>query len=54
MIDDSAKFCVEIQKENMKSILFTSYVNQAIDVDVPRVNNWLELEEKLGDMIGEK
>lgn len=50
MIDDSAKFCVEIQNENMKSILFTSYVNKDIDVDVPRVNNWIELEEKLGEI----
>lgn len=51
MIDDSAKYCVEIQKENIKSILFTSEVNEAIQVDVPRVNDWLELEEFLKNIM---
>lgn len=49
MVDDSAKFCVEIQNANMKSILFTSEVNKAIQVDIPRVNNWLELEAMLAE-----
>lgn len=47
MVDDSAKFCQEISEKNIKSILFTSSVNQNIPVTVPRVNSWLELEEKL-------
>ncbi len=47
MVDDSAKFCIEIQNENIRSILFTSEVNKTIEADIPRVNNWLELEEML-------
>lgn len=47
MIDDSVKYCEEIQKENIKSILFTSEVNKNIKTTVARVSNWLELEEKI-------
>lgn len=51
MVDDSAKYCVEIANQNMNSILFTSEVNRSIDVPVPRVNNWLELEHMLNNLI---
>lgn len=47
MIDDSVRYCIEIEKENIKSILFTSIVNKSIDVKVPRVNNWLELKKMI-------
>ena len=47
MVDDSAKFCEEISEKNIGSILFTSSVNQNIPVTVPRVNSWLELQEKV-------
>lgn len=47
MVDDSAKHCMEIQEEGMHSILFTSDVNKEINVPITRVNDWLELEEKL-------
>lgn len=51
MVDDSAKYCVEIAKQNINSILFTSEVNKSIDVPIPRVNSWLELENKLNEYI---
>ncbi len=47
MVDDSAKYCSDIQEENIKGILFTSDVNKTIDTNIERVNNWLELEEKI-------
>lgn len=50
MVDDSTKYCMEIQQAGMQSILFTSAVNQAIDVPITRVNDWLELEQKLLDL----
>lgn len=50
MIDDSVKYCMEIKENNINSILFTSEVNKSIDVKLPRVNNWLELEIKLNEM----
>ena len=47
MIDDSVKFCVDIANKDMKSILFTSVVNQNEVVKVPRVNSWLELQKEI-------
>ncbi len=47
MIDDSVKFCVDIAKDDMKSILFTSVVNKNEIVEVPRVSSWLELQKEL-------
>ncbi len=47
MVDDSIKHCLEVQKENIKSILFTSVVNKSRNIEIDRVNNWLELEEKI-------
>lgn len=47
MIDDSIKLCLECEKENIKSILFTSKVNQLKDTKTERVENWLELESKI-------
>ena len=50
MIDDSVRYCIEIEKENIKSILYTSIVNKSINVKIPRVNNWFELK-KMVDVI---
>lgn len=47
MIDDSAKYCSEIKKQNMEAILFTSEVNKSSDVKLPRVKDWIELKEKI-------
>ena len=50
MIDDSEKYCREVEKENIKSILFTSEINRNINTTIERVNNWLQLEQKVKDM----
>lgn len=47
MIDDSIKHCEEVRNKNINSILFTSVVNKALPTTVTRVDNWLELEEKI-------
>lgn len=47
MIDDSEKYCKEIEKENIRSILFTSEVNKNINTTIERVNNWIEIEKKV-------
>lgn len=47
MIDDSIKHCEEVRNKNINSILFTSVVNKSLPTTVTRVNNWLELEEKI-------
>lgn len=47
MIDDSIKHCEAVRNENIKSILFTSVVNQSLPTTVERVDNWLALEEKI-------
>ena len=44
MVDDSVKYCMEIERENIKSILFTSVVNKESDTKITRVNNWKELK----------
>lgn len=47
MVDDSIKYCLEIEKENMRSILFTSIVNKSSNTTVKRVNNWRELKNEI-------
>ena len=47
MIDDSIKYCQEVEKENMKSMLFTSIVNKSSNTIVKRVNNWKELKNEI-------
>lgn len=50
MIDDSIKHCEAIRNEGIKSILFTSVVNKSLSTTVTRVDNWLELEEKIKNL----
>lgn len=50
MIDDSIEHCEDIKKAGIKSILFTSIVNKTTPTTVERVNNWLELENKLNEI----
>lgn len=50
LIDDSIKHCEAVRNENIKSILFTSIVNKSLPTTVERVNNWLELEEKINSI----
>ena len=51
LIDDSIKHCEAVRNENIKSILFTSIVNKNLPTQIERVDNWLELEEKISKMI---
>lgn len=47
MIDDSIEHCEDIKNIGIKSIVFTSNVNKNTFTTVERVDNWLELEEKI-------
>lgn len=47
MIDDSIKYCVEIEKEHIQSILFTSVINKQSNTTLKRVNNWRELKNEI-------
>lgn len=51
MIDDSIEHCEDIKNVGIKSIVFTSNVNKNTSTTVERVNNWLELENKLNEML---
>lgn len=51
LVDDSIKHCEAVHNENIKSILFTSVVNKNLPTQIERVNNWLELEEKVNSMV---
>ncbi len=47
MIDDSVEHCEDARMVGIKSIVFTSKVNKNIFTTIERVDNWLELEEKI-------
>lgn len=47
MIDDSVKHCENVAKENIKTIVFTSVVNEKIKTSITRANNWVELKSKI-------
>ena len=47
MIDDSIKYCIEIEKEHIQSILFTSVINKQSNTTLKRVNNWRELKNEI-------
>lgn len=50
MIDDSIEHCEDIENVGIKSIVFTSNVNKKTFTTIERVNNWLELENRLNQM----
>lgn len=50
MIDDSVQYCSDINRENMRSILFNSEVNKSISTAIERVDSWLELEKKIKEI----
>lgn len=51
MIDDSIEHCEDVKNVGIKSIVFTSNVNKNTSTTVERVDNWLELENKLNEML---
>lgn len=53
MIDDSVKNCTDIAAGGVKTLLFTSIVNQDAETPLPRVDSWLQLEAYV-DAMAEK
>ena len=51
-IDDSVEHCEDVSKVGVKSIVFTSGVNKDVVTDIDRVNDWLELEDKIIEIKG--
>ena len=51
LVDDSIKHCEAVRNVNINSILFTSIVNKSLPTTVTRVDNWLELEEKIKELL---
>ena len=47
MIDDSVKNCELVSKSGIRTILYTSYINKAIETDIERVESWREIENKI-------
>lgn len=51
LVDDSIKHCEAVRNVNINSILFTSIVNKSLPTTVTRVDTWLELEEKIKELL---
>ena len=47
MVDDSIRHCEAVRNAGIRSILFTSCVNEALPTTVTRVKDWWELEKEL-------
>jgi len=52
MVDDSVGVSEELRDTNVKSILFNSVINENIQVNVDRVDNWIELEKHIDRLYG--
>lgn len=50
MVDDSISILEELKKNNIKTVLFNSIVNNNIDTDIDRVNNWIEVENYIDNL----
>lgn len=51
MIDDSIKHCEAVRNAGIRSILFTSKVNEALPTTVRRVKDWWELEKEICEKV---
>ncbi len=49
MIDDSVKNCELIKSAGIKTIVYTSEVNRNINTNIERIENWIELENKINE-----
>jgi uncharacterized HAD superfamily protein len=47
MIDDSIEICEDLSRRGIRAYLFTTEVNVNQKSSVPRIANWIELEEKI-------
>ena len=52
LIDGSVKYCENFKNIGGQSIVFTSKVNESISTNIPRVNNWLDLYDKINEIKG--
>jgi uncharacterized HAD superfamily protein len=52
LVDDSVEHCEDVSKVGVKSIVFNSGVNKEVVTDIDRVNDWLELENKIKEIKG--
>lgn len=50
MIDDSIRHCEAVRNAGIRSILFTSCVNESLPTTVIRVKDWWELEKELNNL----
>ena len=52
MVDDSVRVVEELKNTNVVPILFNSVINENIQIDVDRVDNWIELEKHIDRLYG--
>ncbi len=50
MIDDSISVLEKLNNCNIKTLLFSSKVNENKDTDIDRVGNWIELENYINSI----
>lgn len=46
-VDDCFAICKNLEENNIKTLLMTTNVNNKIETDIERVNNWNEVYEKI-------
>lgn len=50
MVDDSVKNCEDLEKGGIKTVVFTSPVNQDLETTLDRVDNWPALERYVDNL----
>jgi len=50
MVDDSVRIVEDLKNSGIKSVLFNSICNAHEQINIDRVNNWLELEEYINNL----
>lgn len=48
-VDDCFAICKNLEENNIKTLLMTTRVNDKIETDIERVNNWNEVYEKINE-----
>ena len=50
-IDDSVKFCEDMENLGIKAFIMSSRINEGIDTGkITRVNNWNEIYERINNI----
>jgi len=52
MVDDSVSVAYELRDTNVKPVLFNSVINENVQIDVDRIDNWIELEKHIDRLYG--